>query len=92
MDFRGRVDDADSQEVTIGLGCRQVLSDDLILGGYGFFDRLRTDNGHYFNQATLGVEALITKCEARVNGYLPESGEQETGESSSVVAINGANT
>jgi hypothetical protein len=41
------------------------------LGAYGYFDRRRSTNDRYFNQATFGVEALGHDFDFRSNAYLP---------------------
>lgn len=78
-DIRGRFDNNDSQEYNLGLGYRKIINDDLILGGYGFYDHRRTPNNNEFDQLTLGLEALTQTYEARLNAYLPESDEKFLG-------------
>lgn len=69
--LRGRFDDNSSREGNLGLGVRHMLKSGWNLGAYGYFDRRRSEYGHYFNQATLGVEALGRDWDFRANGYLP---------------------
>ena len=78
-DLRFRMDDNDSKEFNIGLGYRKIVGSDLVVGGYAFYDRRRTPNDNSFNQATIGVEALKTDYEARINAYIPESTEEDIG-------------
>ncbi|MGD9788677.1 MAG: inverse autotransporter beta domain-containing protein [Sulfuricellaceae bacterium] len=70
--LRGRFDNHDSREGNLGLGWRQMRENGRNLGLYGYFDRRRSpDTGYYYNQATLGVEALGPDWEFRANGYVP---------------------
>lgn len=90
-DIRQRIDDANSQEGNYGLSLRQLLSEqDVILGGYAFFDRRRTPNANVFNQATLGAEALWTDYEARLNVYIPESTEEALSAGTSSASVVGS--
>ncbi len=75
-DFRGRLDDQDSSEGNFGLGLRHQINNEWIVGGYGFYDRRKTPSDNLYHQATMGIEALSSNIEARVNGYLPESEEK----------------
>lgn len=70
-DLRGILDDQHQREGNFGLGYREMLDNGWNLGGYGFFDRRRSGTGHYFSQATLGLEALGADFDARINGYVP---------------------
>lgn len=70
-DLRGILDDQHQREGNFGLGYREMLDNGWNLGGYGFYDRRRSGTGHYFSQATLGLEALGADFDARINGYLP---------------------
>lgn len=69
--LRGRFDDNSSREGNLGLGVRQMRDGGWNLGAYGYFDRRRSTTGNYFNQGTLGVEALGRNWDFRANGYLP---------------------
>lgn len=71
LDARGKLDNNSSREVNIGLGYRHILENDMILGGYGFFDRRRSPEGNMFNQATLGTELLTDNFDLRANAYRP---------------------
>jgi len=43
------------------------------LGGYGYLDRRRSgESGEYYNQVTLGAEALGRDWDVRGNAYLPQ--------------------
>lgn len=69
--LRGRFDDGDGREGNLGLGARRMLDNGWNVGGYAYFDRRRTDNGNFFNQVTLGGEALGRDWDVRANAYLP---------------------
>lgn len=69
--LRGRFDDNSSREANIGLGVRSMQENGWNLGAYGYLDRRRSDHGNYFNQTTLGAEALGRDWDFRVNAYVP---------------------
>lgn len=71
VDLRGHTTNNSSNEFNAGLGYRSIFSDDVILGGYGFFDHSKTQNNNNFNQATLGIEVLTPTWDARINTYIP---------------------
>lgn len=71
LDLRGSLDDQSQREGNFGLGYRQMLDNGWNLGGYGFFDRRRSETGHFFSQATVGAEALGEDFDLRLNGYVP---------------------
>ncbi|MDA1165829.1 MAG: inverse autotransporter beta domain-containing protein [Planctomycetota bacterium] len=83
-DVRGQVDDQESSEGNWGLGLRTMIDDSWIAGAYGFYDLRRSEFNNNFNQATFGLEALSVDWEARINGYIPESG------AATVAALNAA--
>ncbi|MCE5181193.1 MAG: inverse autotransporter beta domain-containing protein [Betaproteobacteria bacterium] len=88
--LRGRFDDNSSLEGNFGLGVRRMLESGWNLGAYGYFDRRRSDTGNFFNQGTLGVEALGRDWDFRANGYLPIGTRvRDLGETSSA-ALSGA--
>ncbi|MBR9972252.1 inverse autotransporter beta domain-containing protein [Magnetospirillum sulfuroxidans] len=70
-DIRTRMDDQGSREGNFGLGVRTMLESGWNLGGYGYFDRRRSELDNYFNQVTLGAEALSQDWDLRANGYIP---------------------
>jgi hypothetical protein len=57
----------------LGGGYRHLFNDSYILGIYGFYDRLRSVHGNYFNQGTVGIEAFTRDFEFHMNGYMPGS-------------------
>lgn len=69
--LRGRFDNQSSREGNLGLGVRHMLEGGWNIGGYGYLDRRKTGNGNFFNQATLGGEALGRDWDFRANAYLP---------------------
>lgn len=69
--LRGRFDDKTSSEGNFGLGLRHMLPSGWNVGAYGYFDRRRTDQGNFFNQSTLGFEALGRDWDLRTNVYQP---------------------
>lgn len=70
-DLRFKFDDEDSREGNFGLGLRHMMANGWNVGAYGYFDRRRSGTGQYFNQATLGLEALSADWDLRANAYLP---------------------
>jgi len=68
---RFRFDDQDSLEGNLGLGLRRMLGDGWNLGGYGYFDRRRSENHEYYNQLTFGAELLGADFDFRANSYWP---------------------
>lgn len=69
--LRFRFDDSNGNEGNYGLGVRHMLESGWNLGGYGYFDRRRSQYGNYFHQVTFGLEALSTDWDARANYYAP---------------------
>jgi hypothetical protein len=69
--LRGRLDDNENREGNFGLGLRHMLPSDWNLGVYGYYDHRRSGFDHYFNQATLGFEALGRDWDVRANVYVP---------------------
>jgi len=70
-DLRGRFDGGGSREGNLGFGVRHMLPNGWNVGGYGYFDRRRTETGNFFNQTTLGAEALGRDWDLRTNFYIP---------------------
>lgn len=71
--LRARFDNNSSREGNLGLGVRRMLESGWNLGAYGYLDRRRSpDTAYYYNQATLGAEALGRDWDFRANGYLPQ--------------------
>jgi len=71
--LRARFDDQSSREGNLGLGVRRMLQGGWNVGGYGYLDRRKSgESGQYYNQVTLGGEALGRDWEFRGNAYLPQ--------------------
>lgn len=70
--IRARLDNRNDREGNFGLGVRRMLGGGWNVGGYGFFDRRRTENGSTFKQLTLGGELLGPDWDFRGNAYLPQ--------------------
>ena len=78
-DFRTMISDQSEREGNFGLGYRQVIElndQDFIAGGYGFFDRRRSEYGNLFNQLTFGAELLGPQWRLRTNYYHPLTGNK----------------
>ncbi|MPY71210.1 MAG: hypothetical protein GEU92_14110 [Alphaproteobacteria bacterium] len=86
---RFRFDDDSSREGNLGLGVRRMVGGGWNLGAYGYFDRRRSENDHYFNQATFGVEALGRDFDARANLYLPFGERIKTVDSLNTATLSG---
>ena len=89
-DLRGNLGEGKA-EGNWGLAFRHFLTDNCIVGAYGFYDLRRTSNDNNFSQATFGAEILGHRWDARMNGYLPETGIKSGGGFNGAVAelING---
>lgn len=86
----GRFDDHSSREANAGIGFRRMHADGWNFGLYGFFDRRRSNYGNYFNQATLGAEALGRDWDFRANLYQPFGDRIRQVDSLNTVEISGA--
>lgn len=71
LDLRTTFDNLNQREGNFGLGYRVMQDSGWNLGAYGFFDRRRSPQSHYFSQVTVGLEALGQDFDARANAYLP---------------------
>jgi len=72
-DVRGLFNTQSAYQGSFGGGLRTLLSDSIILGGYGFYDFCQSSQHNQFQQATVGAELLTWRWEARTNGYIPTS-------------------
>jgi hypothetical protein len=86
---KARLDDSASSEGNFGLGVRHMLEAGWNLGAYGYFDRRRTEHANYFNQVTLGAEALSLDWDFRANAYLPEGRRSHNVDSLSTATLEG---
>ncbi|HTH15619.1 MAG TPA: inverse autotransporter beta domain-containing protein, partial [Magnetospirillum sp.] len=89
-DIRTRMDDEQSREGNFGLGLRHMLDSGWNLGGYGFFDRRRSEYHNYFNQVTFGAEALSPDWDVRANGYIPVGRRSHDEDSLNTAEISGS--
>lgn len=88
--LRTRFDNKNGYEGNLGIGMRRMVEDGWNLGAYGYWDHRRSSNGNFFDQATLGAEALGRDWEFRANGYVPVGTRAYTLGSDSVAALSGA--
>lgn|GEM_PF-1744513 len=70
-DLRFMGDDKDNREGNIGLGYRQIMNDQYVLGGHVWVDRRYTSLNSTFYQTAAGLEVLGKVWDFRLNGYLP---------------------
>lgn len=70
-DIRYWLDNKSNNEGNLGLGYRQIFDDEYILGGYGFYDRRKSEYNNVFTQATIGAELLTLNYDFRANLYSP---------------------
>lgn len=90
VDLRGKDASGPESEFNAGFGHRRIIDDSWILGGYAYFDRLRSPYSNYFSQGTLGLEFLTPNLDGRVNVYVPESKKKLASDTvSSSVLISG---
>ncbi len=67
-------DSKSNVEGNFGLGLRQKMSQNSILGTYGFWDIRKIKNvANKVHQLTIGIEYLTKLFEARINGYFPQN-------------------
>ncbi|WP_029057666.1 S-layer family protein [Stappia stellulata] len=59
---------------SLGLGIREIVGPDLILGANVFVDAVRTENSNTFAGATLGLEAFTSIFDLRINAHVPIGG------------------
>ena len=78
LDIRGTAFES-GFEGNFGLGLRHITDCDYIFGVYAYLDRMRSPNGNYFSQATLGLELMDEIWDFRANAYLPEREGQAVG-------------
>ncbi len=77
LDLRYLEQDLDQSESRrlrgcVGLGTRQVIATDRVLGYWASLDQLPSWNGSTFRQFSGGLELLNEESGLRINGYLPE--------------------
>ena len=74
LDLRLDYGENSKGSASVGLGFREIVGPDLILGANAFVDLVRTDNGNQFLGMTLGVEAFTSIFDIRLNGHIPLGG------------------
>jgi hypothetical protein len=70
-DISYRLDNESSREGNFGLGLRELLPSEWIIGGYTYYDRRKTPYDNYFSQITAGLEALSVDWDFHANVYIP---------------------
>jgi hypothetical protein len=75
-DVEGQIGADKSWFGSMGVGGRQALNDNLLLGAYGFIDRTQTissfgNNNNKWVVFNPGIEAMTPTWDARINGYFP---------------------
>lgn len=88
--LRARFDNQNSYEGNLGAGIRRMLEGGWNLGAYGYWDHRRSGNGNFFDQATLGAEALGRDWDYRANVYVPVGTRAYALAPESAAAISGA--
>lgn len=88
--LRARFDNQNSYEGNLGAGIRRMLEGGWNLGAYGYWDHRRSGNGNFFDQATLGAEALGRDWDFRANVYVPVGTRAYALAPESTAAISGA--
>jgi parallel beta-helix repeat protein len=76
--LRTRFDNQNSYEGNLGIGVRRMYDSGWNLGAYGYVDRRRSETGQYYNQTTLGAEALGPDLDFRANAYVPHGDRVRT--------------
>lgn len=88
--LRARLDNQSSYEGNFGAGVRRMVDGGWNLGAYGYWDHRRSANHNFFDQATLGAEALGRDWDFRANGYLPFGTRAYALAPTSTAALSGA--
>ncbi|WP_349359174.1 right-handed parallel beta-helix repeat-containing protein [Stappia sp.] len=81
LDMRLDYDTDNRGATAFGLGLREIVGEDLILGANAFIDVVRTDNDNVFAGATLGLEAFTSIFDLRLNAHIPIGGSAGAGSS-----------
>jgi len=88
-DVRTRFDNDSGHEGNFGLGLRHMLSNGWNIGGYAYFDRRKSAYDNYFNQITLGAEALSLDWDLRANAYVPVGKRTRSASALSTATLSG---
>lgn len=80
FDIRGQYDDERAGEGNFGVARREKSTQDHFTSFYAFYDLRHTEWDNNFHQMTLGFERMGLDWEWRINGYLPMTNAQATGQ------------
>ena len=89
-DLRGWMDNNGIEEGNFGLGFRHMNSNDIIIGGYSFFDKRRTKNNHMFTQYNFGFEVLTLNWDFRTNFYFSDDRKKYLDHSNGSFVLSGS--
>lgn len=87
--LRTRMDDGSSVEGNFGVGLRHMLGSGWNVGGIAYFDRRKSEWDNYYNQITLGLEALSTDWDFRTNAYVPQGSRVRNVDALNEVSLSG---
>lgn len=92
-DIRLTGDDSDNREQNVGIGYRQAHGS-YVYGAHTWIDRRHSEHGNTMYQSTVGIEALGSRFDGRLNFYIPLTGSKSyiargTGRSSPYLAGTG---
>ncbi len=79
LDMRLDYGENNRGSASFGLGIREIVGPDLILGANAFIDTVKTDNNNYKLGMTLGLEAFTSIFDLRLNAHVPLGGSSVTG-------------
>lgn len=71
-DVRGRIDSESSEEGNFGVGLRERINPEWILGVYGFYDVKNSEYDNTFDQFSAGIEFMSEDWDFRLNAYLAD--------------------
>lgn len=60
-----------------GLGVRNIINSDLLVGAFAFLDATQTESGQKHYGITVGAEVLSVGQDVRINVHIPTSGKRE---------------
>lgn len=78
-DLEGQTGKGKSNFLSLGLGGRDAINDDVMWGGYAFIDRSKandSDGGNHWTVLNPGVEFMTNNWDGRINGYIPTGDEE----------------
>jgi hypothetical protein len=72
IDLRTMIDRGHlARNISVGMGYREVVNENLIVGVNGAIDHSETQAGNEFTQGQIGVEILMNRLELAANFYMP---------------------